>query len=419
MTTFTRRPTFTQLAHWGLIAVVVLTACAVFTTVWTTRQGVGAATSTLVRGQADVFHDGIRHQLTALDHTPTDGELSRILGEYAPDGLRFIAIVDADHQIVSAAGHSVHTRQRLDAMLPQLQSSIPMDTDGIALTFFRKAPRTVARGAESMPKWMSFAVEFEPRVASDLHATAERALTAGAIASGALLAAAIVLVRWSLQRQKRERALEHERRLAGLGEMSAVLAHEIRNPLTSLKGNSQLLVRDLDDSHLKKKAQRVVDEAVRLETLANDLLEFVRSGEITRALVDPTELLREVVDSIDSRRITVKVDNPPPVWPLDGNRMRQVLVNVIENALQAGDAEIIASVASRNAVLIYEISDSGPGIPPKDVERIFEPFFTSRTQGTGLGLAVARRLVELHAGTLTVSLPSAGGAVFKVSVPKA
>jgi two-component system sensor histidine kinase HydH len=217
-------------------------------------------------------------------------------------------------------------------------------------------------------------------------------------------------------REALERRLAHERRLASLGEMSAVLAHEIRNPLASLKGNAQLLAELLPEgAKPRAKADRVVAEAVRLENLTNDLLAFVRTGELARAPVDPAALLREAAASVGAE-IAVESTAAPASWSLDGPRMLQVLTNLIDNAVQAGPP-VRARVAASGRRLVFEVADRGPGVDPADAERIFEPFFTKRTQGTGLGLAVARRVVELHGGTIAVDAEPGGGARFRVEVP--
>jgi two-component system sensor histidine kinase HydH len=200
--------------------------------------------------------------------------------------------------------------------------------------------------------------------------------------------------------------------------MSAVLAHEIKNPLASLKGNAQLLASALPAGEKSRaKADRVVDEAVRLEKLTSDLLAFVRTGQLARAAVDPTAIARDAAGSIDG---TVEVDatGAPAMWSLDAARLREVLVNLIDNANAAGPPVRVV-VAALNGKLVYEISDKGPGVPAGDRDKIFEPFHTGKTRGTGLGLAIAKRMVELHRGSIAVDDAPGGGARFRIEIPEA
>jgi two-component system, NtrC family, sensor histidine kinase HydH len=254
--------------------------------------------------------------------------------------------------------------------------------------------------------------------ARKLRDAAARTFYLGVAAAGMLLVIAAALVRSILRAAARERQLAHERRLASLGEMSAVLAHEIRNPLASLKGNAQLLAERLPPGEkARQKADRVVEEAIRLETLTNNLLVFVRTGELARRPTAPAELLREAAAAVDPE-IEVDAADAPPSWSLDAERLRQVLVNLLENAVQAGPP-VRARVSSSGGRLVFEVEDHGPGVAAADAERIFEPFFTKRAQGTGLGLAVAKRVVELHAGTIAVEDAPGGGARFRVTIPEA
>jgi signal transduction histidine kinase len=115
--------------------------------------------------------------------------------------------------------------------------------------------------------------------------------------------------------------------------------------------------------------------------------------------------------------VAIDAGGAPEAWPLDQARMRQVLTNLLENALRSGTDQVDARVAEERGELIYVVRDRGPGIPAEDLARIFEPFFTRRTQGTGLGLAVARRLVELHGGTIRARNAPDGGAEFSISLP--
>ncbi|HEU5061406.1 MAG TPA: HAMP domain-containing sensor histidine kinase, partial [Kofleriaceae bacterium] len=268
-------------------------------------------------------------------------------------------------------------------------------------------------------------IEFEPRVADALRSSADRALAIGALTAGGLLIVAVVLFRWIRHRERLERRLLEERRLASLGQMSAVLAHEIRNPLASLKGNAQMLARGLPEGDRgRARADRVVAEAVRLEALTTDLLEFARTGAIRQEQVAPAALLHDAASGLP---VDIDAASAPPVWSLDRERMRQVLVNLLENAAwAAGEAatgerpadRVEARVALESGQLVYTVRDHGPGFPEQDLPRIFEPFFTGRTDGTGLGLAVARRIVELHGGTITARNHPAGGAEMRVALPR-
>jgi two-component system sensor histidine kinase HydH len=255
--------------------------------------------------------------------------------------------------------------------------------------------------------------EIEPVEITEAQRAASRALAIGVLAALTLLGVAIALVRRELRRSAEDAAREHERRLASLGEMSAVLAHEIKNPLASLKGNAQLLAAALPEGHKSKaKAERVVDEARRLEQLTQDLLAFVRTGEIARADTDVVELVRA-----SAADVAIELDGPAVHWSLDRERMREVLANLIVNAADAGPP-VRVRVRPEATRLVIEVADRGPGVPPEERARIFEPFFTKKTQGTGLGLAIARRIVVLHGGTIEVGDDPAGGAVFRISIPR-
>jgi two-component system, NtrC family, sensor histidine kinase HydH len=202
--------------------------------------------------------------------------------------------------------------------------------------------------------------------------------------------------------------------------MSAVLAHEIKNPLASLKGNAQLLARMLPDGDKpRSKADRVVDEAIRLEQLTNDLLQFVRTGTIHRALVDPGALVAGAVAGIAgaAEQVTIDAAGAPAEWSLDAGRFRQVVINLVDNAVTAGGPVTVAVRRDRGQ-LIVEVADRGPGVADDDRDKIFEPFFTGKTQGTGLGLAIVRRVVELHGGTIAVHPNPGGGAMFRAEIPE-
>ncbi len=267
-----------------------------------------------------------------------------------------------------------------------------------------------------------FVIELTPTLSAALRDEAGRALGVGFASAAGLLIAAALLWRWVRHRDRLLGRLAHERRLAALGEMSAVLAHELRNPLASLKGNAELLVESLDGRERDRaKAVRVVTEAQRLERLTNDLLEFVRTGKIARRPASPGDVLRTAARGLgDGGQAIEIVDTGAPArWSIDPERLEQVLTNLLENAVQAGPAgRVTATIAVEGGRLTYRVRDHGPGLPAGAPDAIFEPFHTTRVRGIGLGLAVARRLVELHGGTLTAATHPGGGAEFTVAIPE-
>lgn len=397
------------MSRWGLIGAAVLMGVALLATVYAITRGVEDASDTLIRGQASTYHGAIRSLIRR--RTPTEAEVAEFLEQLEPEGVRYIAVFKAGLTI--DAGDPPDDAAALKAWAREHRREGPQRIGDRVRIGFMPHQRFAARRAG----WI---LEFVPRDAAALTRDARRGLAVGAVVAVALLLIAIALIRFFLRQEALERKLEHERRLASLGEMSAVLAHEIRNPIASLKGNAQLLVRMLSDADKPRtKAERVVDEAGRLERLTNDLLEFARSGAIDRTPVDPAEMLADVAGRTEGH-IELETAEAPPRWSLDARRMRQVLGNLLENAVDAGaGAPVTASVTESRGQLVYSVRDRGAGIAAEDLERVFEPFYTRKTRGTGLGLAVSRRLVEGHGGVLEARNHPDGGAVFVARIPKA
>lgn len=256
-------------------------------------------------------------------------------------------------------------------------------------------------------------------MARELVSSSRRSLVISGAVAFALLLAAGAMFRWLKRREALEHQLARERHLATLGEMSAVLAHELRNPLASLKGHAQLLTEALPEGRSRTKAERVVKEALRLEDLTSSLLAFVRTGTIHREQTDPVAIVRAAAEEVDPRRIELDTGSAPTTWSLDSARMQQVLSNLLRNAVQASPegAQVFARISTEEKALLYEVRDVGTGIPAGQEAAIFEPFHTNRPLGNGLGLAVARRVVELHGGSIQASNHPQGGALFRVRIP--
>ena len=402
------------LAGWSIVVVFALIGAALLATVWSTRASILAASDAVRCGQADAVEQAVRADLADLDGLPTSSELGAILHERHDDGLRYLAMIEghAHLEVVAAAGIAVGTGSA-NLLAPGRAAGCNINDVGGRLRMELRALRRLKAGGRT-PR---FVIEVEPVQANELRKAATLTLGVGGLAAAALLGVAFVLIRREARRQADAQARERERRLANLGEMSAVLAHEIRNPLASLKGNAQLLARMLPDGDKPRaKADRVVDEAMRLEQLTNDLLQFVRTGTITRTSADPAKLIRDAAASV-AGEIAIDTSQAPPAWPLDEGRIREVVINLIENAVAAGPP-IAVTVRRDRDQLILEVADRGPGVAEEDRDKIFEPFFTGKTQGTGLGLAIVRRVVELHHGTIAVYPNPGGGAMFRVEIPQ-
>lgn len=401
----------TSLTRWGLLATTIALGIAMIAASWANYNSARNARATLFRGQADILASAMRR--TLRPGSITEAELDTLLNEQSAAGLRYIALIDRDGNVVAGAG-----TPEPEPITPPVggEGRSMEELNGRVRMLFMPPPD---RRHPERPRH-GFVVEFEPVAAQQLLVRATRSLVLGLVAAAGLMLAALVFWRMSRRYEDAERRLEEQRRLSILGEMSAVLAHEIRNPLASLKGHAQLLAEGLEsESPGYRRADRVVQEASRLEALTTDLLDFARTGPLDLQPVDPVELLQTSAEEIDAPALVLDSDDAPERWNLDPRRFRQVLTNVLHNAVQASptDRPPAVRVARERNRLVIEVRDFGPGIAEADLERIFDPFYTTQTTGTGLGLPVARRIVELHGGSLRASNAPDGGAVFRIEIP--
>ena len=264
------------------------------------------------------------------------------------------------------------------------------------------------------------AIEFEPVLSTDAVRRARTALMLAVSAAGLLAASAVVLWMKARRADRDERLLIAQQHLAQMGEMTAVLAHEIRNPLASLKGHAQLLEEKVTEPALAGRVSRIVSDAVRLENLTTDLLDFARARTAQLADADPVAPLANARAATIPDRVSMSSEGAPDRWSIDAPRIQQVLTNLIENALAVtpDDRQVEVRAAREDDTLVYAVRDHGPGVPPGEGARIFEPFHTTKLRGTGLGLAVAKRIVDLHRGNIEVLDAPGGGAEFRVLLPR-
>jgi len=237
--------------------------------------------------------------------------------------------------------------------------------------------------------------------------------------------------RTTLDRSRRQ--LREAETLASVGKLAASVAHEIRNPLTSLKMWLFSIQKDTGgDAALARKFGVVSDEIRRLESIVRNFLEFSRPPEVKLRVESVPALLDKTLELVEPRMAERRVDvlreessDLPPVLA-DAEQFRQVLLNLLNNALEAaGDGCRIAVRAAsetepngRNMVVV-RVADSGPGMPEDVARRIFEPFFTTKEEGTGLGLCIAARIMARHDGRLVLESSSDRGTTFAIHIPAA
>jgi len=420
--------------RWAWLVTTLTLAVALVGGSWVSYRGAVAAGTTLNRGQADQFEFALRAVSGPGGSQLDSAKLHAFLEEHRAAGLRYIAVVDPNGIVALSAGQpeiplsmTAHTSEELSGhpvvqVGKRMRASFPRPPLSRDATERREPPGPApGPGPGSRRSWHQV-IEFEP-AAPELVEGAGRTLVLAAAGATILTIASLLFWRTSRRYDAARLRLEEQRRLTILGEMSAVLAHEIRNPLASLKGHAQLLTERLGEgTQERRKADRIVDEAKRLEVLTSDLLDFARSGPMDMRAESPAEVLLASVEDAAQGKINVDVTQAPTTWLLDRRRFSHaVLANLLRNAVQASPAARPpeARVFSENGNLVFTIRDHGPGLPHGQEERIFDPFFTTRTTGTGLGLPVARRIVELHGGIISAANADGGGAVFRIELPRA
>lgn len=230
-----------------------------------------------------------------------------------------------------------------------------------------------------------------------------------------------------LRREERHhREMQRREELARLGELGAVMAHEIRNPVAGIKGFAQLVGSADDLEKARHYAGRIVTQSLRLEGLVDDLLLYARDEQGERQRTDLSLLIEECVallgPEVGRQRVRIEVQAESPVTvQVVVDRMVQLLLNLMKNALQAmpDGGALKIGLRQKSGAVCMTLSDNGVGIPAEHLPHIFEPFWTSKATGTGLGLALCRKVTQEHGGSLVVESTVGIGTQCIVTLPAA
>jgi signal transduction histidine kinase len=238
----------------------------------------------------------------------------------------------------------------------------------------------------------------------------------------------------TLDLQETQRQLFQSEKLAALGKISAGIAHEIRNPLTSIKILIHSLVDEMATSASREKDLTVIESEIeRVNKIIKQFLDFARPRPPSLEPMDVRKVLDEtlalIAYEVEAQGVSLEKEYAPdlPPVPMDREQMKQVFLNLLLNAIQAmelgGQLKVSAALrdhppgAKSGSLLEISFQDTGKGIPEDMQDRIFEPFFSTKEEGIGLGLPIAQRIVEEHGGEIAVESKPGKGTIFHIKIP--
>jgi two-component system, NtrC family, sensor kinase len=241
------------------------------------------------------------------------------------------------------------------------------------------------------------------------------------------------IARRDAQLSAQQKELLDRERLATVGRMSAQITHELRNPLSSIGLNSELLLEELEPgAELDRTAARsllesIIREVDRLREITEEYLRFARLPRPERVPVNLNHAVEELLEFLRGEMtqagVRTRLDPDPAAHPalVDPNQLRAALLNLLRNAREAtGEGgHVVVRVRSLGGSATVEVVDDGPGLSPEAREHLFEPFFSTKPQGTGLGLSMVRRIVEAQEGTISFATPGTRGAIARLTLPLA
>ncbi len=411
----------------GIIALI--TSCLLVLFSYKNYSRVSEAKKTLTEAESKSLAREIRTKIKNPEHLAKE-KLIEIIQESAPKEITYLAIWHNGALFLENGTASmpfpqnysfnkgpffISAQERVVQALTPLHLFPPRPPGPPALTPPGGPSAERAPGAD----WLLL-FEFVPMSALKLVKGAERSLFVGIFASIILLLATALFWLLSIQAERRARNEADRQRLTALGEMTAVLGHELRNPLASLKGHAQLLQESLSaDNPEYESLGMILKEVKRLEYLTNHILNFARPNTHEPLAFELNSLIRDALASFPAEN---KVNfsgfaESYTIWG-DPLKLRQAIINLFLNAFQAApDKDVECLLRPKGSSVQLEIRDHGAGILKEHFSELFEPYFTTKTKGTGLGLAIVKSTIEDFKGTITAANHPEGGAVFTLTLP--
>lgn len=307
----------------------------------------------------------------------------------------------------------------------------PLEGSGAAMIPIRKSQDGGFRQNQIAIEYSQEAINREvDQLRKDLY----RKLSYAIAVSLVLLAAGGFYVIWAYRRGRRlEEEARKADRLAYVGTLASGLAHEIRNPLNSMNMNIQMLQEEIDELGVGD-AEDISDmfastkrEIQRLERLVSSFLSYARPTQIQTQMLQVNDVVREVVDFLRPEinqgglLMDLNLSSSLPDVPIDEGQMKQALLNVIQNAVQVSQPGQKIAVTTRMGggdKILVVVTDHGPGIAQQELDNIFKVFYSTRRGGSGLGLPIAQRIVELHGGGIKVESKVGVGTTISLILPK-
>jgi signal transduction histidine kinase len=223
--------------------------------------------------------------------------------------------------------------------------------------------------------------------------------------------------------------LHHKERLASLGQVAAGVAHELRNPLATIRLRAQMSLRGKDAEQLDRSAKLILEEIDRLSSVLDRLLYFAKPIRLQVQGFDPGQMCRDLLGALqpEAERSSIELsyeESMPGIMSGDPWKLRQVLENLVRNSMESFDGikstrkQIVISAHATLDRVALSVQDNGAGLPQEVAARIFDPFFTTKTRGTGLGLSIAKEIVRAHQGSLELKVVPGGGTLADVILPR-